>query len=143
MHRTLVRCAVPLAALVLTTAGCGGGHDSSSRPPTRTERAALQQAVYDYVIAHTAVAKPSIAKMRVSSVQVGSGRPARYGAFATVVLSDPSAGYAVVFLGRRDKGRISGWRVIDMGSARVGCDFGSAVFGSHRQAVLRSLSLDC
>ena len=116
---------------------------SSSRPPTGVERAALQQAVYDYVVAHTAATDPSITKMQVSTVRVGSGRPAAYTAFAKVVLSDPSAGYAVVLVGHRSKGEIPGWHVLDLGSADVGCELGPAVFESHKQAVMRSLGLGC
>ena len=108
------------------------------RATTRTERVALQQAVYDYVVAHTAAADPSNTKMQVSSVPVGSGRAAPYTAFAKVVLSDPSAGYAAVLLGSRSKGKIQGWHVIDLGSADVGCKLGTAVFGSHK-LLLRSL----
>jgi hypothetical protein len=130
-------------AVVTVVSGCGGGHASSSRRPTPTERAALQQAVYDYVVAHTAAVEPSITKMQVSSVRVGSGRAAGYTAFAKVVLSDPSAGYAAVLLGFRSKGEIRGWHVFDLGSASVGCELGPAVFGSHKQAVMRSLGLGC
>jgi hypothetical protein len=134
--------AVAAAAAV---SGCGGHASSSAsvRPPTAVERTALQQAVYDFVVAHTEATDPSITKMQVSSVRVGAGRAAGYAAFAKVVLSDPSAGYAAVLLGSRSKGEIQGWHVLDLGSADVGCELGTAVFGSHKQAVMRSLGLGC
>lgn len=142
--RTLVVPALLLLAFVGAVSACGGhASSSSSRPPTPAERAALQQAVYDYVAAHTAATDPSITKMQVSSVRVGSGRAAGYTAFAKVMLSDPSAGYAAVLLGSLSEGEIQGWHVFDLGSASVGCELGPAVFGSHRQAVMRSLGLGC
>jgi len=148
MQRHLIGRAFPIAlaaaAVATAVSGCGGRASSSStRPPTATERAALRQAVYDCVVEHTAAVEPSIMKMRVSSVDVGSGRAAGYTAFAKVVLSDPSAGYAAVLLGSRSKGRIPGWRVLGLGSAGVGCELGPAVFGGHKRAVMRSLDLGC
>jgi ethanolamine utilization protein EutA (predicted chaperonin) len=130
-------------AVAATVSGCGGGHDSLSRPPTRVERAALQQAAYDFVVAHSGPSDPSITKMRVSSVHVASGRAASYTAFARVDLIDPDGGWVAALLGERREGRISGWRVIVLGSALIGCSQGRAVYGSHKQAVLRSLGLSC
>ncbi|MGD0712878.1 MAG: hypothetical protein ABSB24_01660 [Gaiellaceae bacterium] len=130
------------AAVATTLSGCGG-HASSTRPPTPLERAALQQAIFDYVVAHTDAVNPSITRIRVSSVPIGSRSAASYTAFARVDLMDPSAGYAGALLGYRRKGEIPGWRVLDLGSDEVGCSLGPAVFGSHKQAVLRSLGLGC
>jgi hypothetical protein len=48
-----------------------------------------------------------------------------------------------VLLGSRSTGKIQGWHVFDLGSASVGCELGPAVFGSHKQAVMRSLGLGC
>lgn len=136
--------AAGVVAVATAVSACGGHASSSSaRPPTPVERAALQQAVYDFVIAHTEAANPLITKMQVSSVRLGSSRASPYAAFAKVVLSDPSAGYAAVLLGSRSKGEIQGWHVLDLGSADVGCELGTAVFGSHKQAVMRSLGLGC
>jgi len=137
--------AATVVAVAAVVSGCGGHASSAAsvRPPTPVERAALQEAVYDYVAAHTAAKDPSITKIEVSSVRVGAGRAAGYTAFAKVVLSDPSAGYAAVLLGSRSKGEIQGWHVLDLGSADVGCELGTAVFGSDKQAVMRSLGLGC
>jgi len=129
---------VCLAAL----AGCGGGHSSTSRPPTPTERAALQQAAYDFVTAKTDARNPQIVRMRVASVPLGSPGASPYAAFALVQLSDPDAGYAVALLGYR-KRQLSGWRVLALGSMQVGCGLGRNVFGSHGPAVRRALGLPC
>lgn len=139
--RTTVIIGVAFAATTL--AACGGNANSASRPPTRTERAALQQAVYDFVVPDSAPTDPSITKMRISSVSLRSGQPASYTAFARVDLYDPSGGWVAALLGRRRDGEISGWKVLDLGSALIGCSQGRTVYGNHKQAVLHSLGLSC
>lgn len=129
--------AVAFAAAV---AGCGG-HPSATRPPTALERAALTQAIFDS-LPRTEAADPSIARIRVTTVPSDSRGAAPYTEFARVDLTDPKVGDAMSLLGYR-QARVSGWRLLDLGSADVGCSFGPGVFGSHKQVVLHDLGLDC
>ena len=133
-----IGAAVALAAL----AGCGGGHPSAVRRPTASERAALQQAVYDFVAAKTAARNPLIVRMRIASVPLGRPDASPYREFALVELSDPAAGEAWAILGYRQR-QLSGWRVLELGSALVSCDLGRNVFGSHGPAVRRAFGLTC
>ncbi|HTZ05604.1 MAG TPA: hypothetical protein VMB53_07595 [Gaiellaceae bacterium] len=131
------------AAVALTAlAGCGGGHSSAARRPTASERAALQQAVYDFVVEKTRARNPVIVRMRVAAVRLEPPGASPYAEFARVDLSDPAAGYAYAILGYRHR-RLSRWRVLDIGSAAVGCELGRSVFGSHGPAVRRALGLAC
>jgi hypothetical protein len=138
------RVARAAAAIALATAlsGCGG-HASSTRAPTQLERAAIQQAIYEFVVAHTEAASPSITKIRVLPHPAGSRGAAPYTAFATVDVFDIHAGFAEALLGFRKKGAIPGWTVLDLGSAEVGCNLGRAVYGTGEQAVPRALDLGC
>ena len=129
--------AAPVVAAATMLSACGG-HASSTRAPTKLERAAIQQAIFDFAAANPAPVNPTINRIRVTPVPAGT----HYAAFALADISDPKAGYAAVLLGYR-KTPLSGWRVFEVGSAEVGCDLGSAVYGARKQAVLRAFGLDC
>jgi hypothetical protein len=140
-HRRALTNATAAVAVATAVSGCGG-HNASSRRPTRVERAAIQQAIFDYVAAQTGARNPSITQIRVSPISTGSPGNARYAAFARADLSDQSAGYAAALLGYH-RALLSGWRVLDLGSAEVGCDLGPAVYGTRKHAVLLALALGC
>jgi hypothetical protein len=115
----------------------------AARRPTVAERAAIQQALFDDVRAHGKPAHPIITRISVSTVRLG--RPVgknRYTKFARADLSDPQAGFAAALLGYYSAS-ISGWRVLDLGSAEVGCTPRPDVFRGKQRAILRDLDLDC
>ena len=127
---------------VATTLSACGGHASSVRGPTPVERAAIQQAIFDFAAANPVHVNPSITDIRVFPVPTSAQGTARYAAFALADMNDPTAGFAAALLGYR-KTPLSGWRVFDVGSALVGCDLGPAVYGARKREVLKALGLDC
>ena len=66
----------------------------------------------------------------------------KYAAFARADLNVPNSGFAAMLLAYR-KTALAGWRVLDTGSAEVGCALESGVYGTRKQAVLRALGLGC
>ncbi len=121
---------------------------SASRKPSQSERASLQQAVFDVL---PKVAAPSVLKGTVRLAYLVSTRAARfpsgakfyYRTFAAVSVFNPRVGGAVMLFGYY-VGAISGWRLLSgPGSSDVGCDVSETVFHGYKQAVLKDLRLSC
>jgi hypothetical protein len=124
---------------VLVAAGTAGAAPAA-RAPNTGEKAAIRQAIFDDLAANALPRRPVITRIRVSSITL---RRHRYRKFARVDLDDPTrAGYAAALLGYY-VASISGWKVLDLGSALVGCSVPAQVFGGRKRAVLRDLNLDC
>ena len=136
--RAFSATAAAVAVAALATA-CGG-HATSTRAPTQVERAAIQQAIFDFAAANPVRINPSIIRVRLSPVPAAS--QGNYAAFARADLNVPNSGFAAMLLAYR-KTALAGWRVLDTGSAEVGCALGSAVYGTRKQVVLRALGLGC
>ncbi len=132
---------VALAALAAFLVAGTAGAASAVRNPTVEEGGAIKQAIFDSVAAKGRSAHPVITRIRVSSVTLSAG-PSRYRKFARVDLNDPKAGYAGALLGYYIAS-ISGWRVLDIGSARVGCDVAPNIFQGKKSAILLDLRLGC
>lgn len=115
------------------------GAAPAARAPSIAEKAAIRQAIFDDLAAHTLARQPVITRIRVSSIML---RRHRYRKFARVDLNDPRGGYAAALLGYY-VASISGWKVLDLGSAQVGCSVPAKVFGGRKRAVLHDLKLDC
>ena len=131
-------CAVAGSLLIVLPAGA-----IAARNPTVSERASIQQALFDDVRAHRGPANPVITRITVSTVRpAGATRRNRYSKFARADLSDPKAGFAAALLGYY-VASISGWRVLDLGSSEVGCTVPPKVFRGRKRAILRDLRLRC
>jgi len=116
------------------------------RAPTPRERGALQQAVFDYLRTDTRAVHPVIIGMRISTRAAPRPRgkaTGYYGAFARVDIDDNRAsGLGYLILGHF-VAPLSGWRVLDLGSAAVGCGISPKIFRGHKAAVFRDLKLAC
>ena len=137
--RSLAPCSVA-ALLALGTAGA----TLAARGPTLTENTGIRQALFDYIAANAAPRRPVITRIRVSSITLAARPtgPRRYKKFARVDLTDPKAGVAAALLGYY-VASISGWRVLEFGSARVGCTARPAVFQGKQTEILLDLKLGC
>lgn len=117
----------------------------AARAPTAFERGGIKQAVFDYFSAKKQVTHPTITTTRVST-HAAQPRPTNrtryYRSFARVDLVDRTAGSATAVLGYY-VAPLSGWRVLSLGTAAVGCLLSPAIFRGHKAAVLRDLKLDC
>jgi hypothetical protein len=117
---------------------------SAARSPSATERAAIRQAIFDYVTNKERPARPVIKRMKVSTrtLRARASGPNRYRKFARVDLNDPRAGYAGALLGYY-VASISGWRVLSLGSAQVGCNVPARIFQGRKRDILVDLGLRC
>jgi hypothetical protein len=128
---------------VLLVAGTAGAA-RAARVPSRSEGAGIRQAIFDYVAANSLARRPTIKRIRVSSITLpakATGRH-RYRKFARVDLYDSRAGAAAALLGYY-VASISGWRVLGFGSARVGCTPRPRIFQGKQNAILLDLKLGC
>ena len=132
---------VALAAVAVFLVAGAAGATSAVRNPTIDERASIRQAIFDAVAAKGRPANPAITRVRVSSVTL-SARPGQYRKFARVDLNDPKAGYAGALVGYY-AASISGWKILDMGSAQVGCSVPAKLFRGKKSVILLDLKLDC
>ena len=143
---------VALAALIVAASAFAWSSPSpanvgpSSQPSgSGAERAAIRQAIFDYIAANAKPARPIITGIRLSSITLVARPtgPHRYRKFARVDLMDRSrAGYAGALLGYY-VASIPGWKVLDLGSVEVGCTPHPNVFQGKQRAILRDLKLDC
>lgn len=139
VRRSFVGCVVVLA-LIFASATV------AARNPIATERSAIQQAIFDFVATNAKVKDPRILAIRVSTriPPPPRDRTVRfYSSFARIDLDDPSGGLTYALVGYFVTGRLSGWRVLDLGSAEVGCFLPAAVFRGEKRAVLRDLRMSC
>lgn len=143
MHRCCVVFVLTLLgpAVASSSGRTSAGAASAVRNPTVEERGAIKQAIFDSVAAKGRPAHPVITRVRVSTVTLSAG-PSRYRKFARVDLNDPKAGYAGALLGYY-VASISGWKVVDIGSAEVGCSVPAKLFQGKTSAILLDLMLDC
>jgi hypothetical protein len=142
-RRLLALVALTTAALILACAAVA----QAARKPTARERGAIEQAIFDdYLRSHISTAHAVIKAIRISTHAAPRPRghaTGYYSAFARVDLFDSRAsgpGYAL--LGYR-VGSLPGWRVLDLGSAAVGCGVPATNFRGHKAAVFRDLKLRC
>ena len=129
--------ALAVIAVFLIVAVAGAA--PAARAPNAVEKAAIRQAIFDDIAAHANPRRPVITRIRVSSITLPTPR---YRKFARVDLDDPRAGPADALLGYY-VASISGWRVLDLGSAEVGCGEPAQIFHGRKRAVMRDLDLDC
>ncbi|HYZ77322.1 MAG TPA: hypothetical protein VE596_08090 [Gaiellaceae bacterium] len=117
---------------------------SAARAPTVTERAAIRQAIFDYVTNKGRPARPVVKRILVSTrtLRARASGPNRYRRFARVDLDDPRAGFAAALLGYY-VAPISGWRVLSLGSAQVGCAMPARIFQGRKSEILGELRLRC
>ncbi len=149
-HRScLPKPAVPLAFAV---AACSlailgvGDVALAARAPTALERAAIQQTIFDFFHTKGQVARPRITGISVltrGAPRLPLGAKNYYAAFARVHLSDRRAGLAAAILGYYVDPPLSGWEVLELGSATVGCHLPAAIFRGFKAAVLRDLKFPC
>ena len=134
---------MPALALIAVFLAVGiAGATPAARARSAVEKAAIRQAIFDDLAAHALPRRPVITRIRVSPITLAA-RSHRYKEFARVDLDDPArAGPAYALLGYY-VASISGWRVLDLGSAEVGCGEPAQIFHGRKRAVMRDLDLDC
>src|SRR5882672_10497745 len=109
-----VRMSRKLAVSVLVVPLVFVSAAAPARNPISTERATLQQVIFDYLAAKAAVKSPRISAIRISTrLPPVPHRPTvrYYSKFARIDLSDPSGGPSYAIAGYFLTGALSGWRV--------------------------------
>ena len=134
-------------AVIVTTLGalaaCGGV--LAARAPTALERAGIGQAISDFFHAPGQVAHPVIRVIRVTTAAAPPPRnqaSGYYSKFAAVSLYDEKGGGAGALLGYY-VAPLSGWRVLGLGTAFVGCRVPASLFRGRKAAVLHDLGFKC
>ena len=116
---------------------------SGARNPTAGERAGIQQAIFDH-FTKAQPTHPVITGIKLSTKVAGGSLTNYYRKFARVNLFDAggAGGPAYALLGYYVT-RLSGWRMLSLGSAAVGCEVAPKIFRGRKRAILHDLKMGC
>jgi hypothetical protein len=136
-----------LLALVTSLATAGSALAAIVRPPTPTERAALQQATFDYYFTNSALANSVVSSVKVEVLAGPQPLRSRLVTKYAVIgihafdTTGQDVGYALAIAAYYSS-PARGWRVFNDGTSDVGCSAKWYPVGQER-AILKALGLKC